>query len=333
MQDKISVIIPIYNVEKYLHRCVDSVLSQTYTNMEIILVNDGSPDNCPQICDDYALKDKRVQVIHQKNAGVSAARNAGLNLAQGEWVTFIDSDDWVDPYMYEKMLQAAIETKKTIVFCNFNFYFSETNQKKHMQSELPEIIEKNQSIAYALDPYYRFFCGGVCCVLFHRSLFGNENGSSIRFDSSIHVEEDVLVLTQTLNKADGVAYVFDALYYYFQREGSASKSMNEKKLTALTAGKRIIELVEPISSDLTQLAKVHFARISMSLLAGTCRTRQYEYVPILRHEARRYAHIYFLSNKITLKTKIIDLTALLLPRHIVGFLSRLNRRRSSFNAR
>ena len=98
-QPLLSVIIPVYKVEKYLRQCVDSVINQTYKNLEIILVDDGSPDNCGKICDEYAQKDRRIKVIHQENQGVSAARNLGTKLAQGEYITYVDSDDWLDVCM------------------------------------------------------------------------------------------------------------------------------------------------------------------------------------------------------------------------------------------
>ena len=102
LQEKISVIVPIYNVEDYLHRCVDSIINQTYTNLEIILVDDGSPDNCLKICDEYAKKDSRIKVVHKKNGGLSDARNAGLEIATGEYIGFVDSDDYISLYFYEK---------------------------------------------------------------------------------------------------------------------------------------------------------------------------------------------------------------------------------------
>ena len=92
---KVSAIVPVYNVEKYIYRCVDSILNQTFSDFELILVDDGSPDNCPQICDEYAKKDSRIKVIHKENGGLSSARNAGLDIASGEWISFIDSDDWI----------------------------------------------------------------------------------------------------------------------------------------------------------------------------------------------------------------------------------------------
>ena len=104
MNPLISVIVPIYNVEKYLARCVDSIVNQTYKNLEIILVDDGSPDRCPQMCDDYAEKDSRIKVVHKKNGGLSDARNAGMAVATGEYISFIDSDDWIETSMFELLI-------------------------------------------------------------------------------------------------------------------------------------------------------------------------------------------------------------------------------------
>ena len=104
---KVSIIVPIYNVEKYLHQCVDSLLNQTLRDIEVILVDDGSPDSCPHICEEYKKKDIRVKVVHKQNGGLSDARNAGLKLVEGEYVAFIDSDDYVDLHMFEKLYAAA----------------------------------------------------------------------------------------------------------------------------------------------------------------------------------------------------------------------------------
>lgn len=107
----VSIIVPVYKVEKFLPKCIESVLNQTYTDFELILVDDGSPDKSPEICDKYAELDKRVVVIHQKNAGVSAARNAGLENAKGEYIGFVDPDDWIAPKMYEQMIFAMEGSK------------------------------------------------------------------------------------------------------------------------------------------------------------------------------------------------------------------------------
>lgn len=117
MDRTISVIIPVYKVEKYLDECVASVLAQTYRNLEIILVDDGSPDRCPFLCDEWASKDNRIKVIHKENGGLSDARNAGIEIAQGEYIAFVDSDDWIVPEMYEHMMRALIRESADICAC------------------------------------------------------------------------------------------------------------------------------------------------------------------------------------------------------------------------
>ena len=105
---KISVIVPVYKVEKYLDKCVESIVNQTYKNLEIILVDDGSPDNCPAMCDEWAEKDERIRVIHKENGGLADARNAGMDIATGDYIGFVDSDDWIEPNMYEVLLKNAL---------------------------------------------------------------------------------------------------------------------------------------------------------------------------------------------------------------------------------
>lgn len=113
----ISVIVPVYKVEAYLRQCLDSILASTYSNLEVIVVDDGSPDECPRICDEYAEKDARVQVIHQENQGLVAARNAGLGVARGEYIGFVDSDDMVSQYFYESLINAMVSTDSDVAFC------------------------------------------------------------------------------------------------------------------------------------------------------------------------------------------------------------------------
>ena len=115
----ISVIVPVYKVENYLNQCLESIVKQTYSNLEILLVDDGSPDRCPEICDEWARREKRVRAIHKQNGGLSDARNAGLALAQGELVMFVDSDDWIAPEMAEKMLEAMEREEADMVICQY----------------------------------------------------------------------------------------------------------------------------------------------------------------------------------------------------------------------
>ena len=117
--DTISVIVPVYKVEPYLKQCVDSIINQTYKNLEIILVDDGSTDNCGKICDEYASKDNRIKVLHIENGGPAVARNAGLDIATGKYIGYVDSDDYIEPDMYETLYNAMIKTNAGLVVCNW----------------------------------------------------------------------------------------------------------------------------------------------------------------------------------------------------------------------
>ena len=118
---KISIIVPIYNVEKYLRKCIDSILNQSYDNLQIILVDDGSPDNCPKICDEYLNKDNRIQVIHKSNGGLSSARNAGIKVANGKYIAFIDSDDYIELNMIEKLVNAIEKSNADLCICGIRW--------------------------------------------------------------------------------------------------------------------------------------------------------------------------------------------------------------------
>jgi glycosyltransferase involved in cell wall biosynthesis len=189
MNSLISVIVPVYKVEKYLPQCVDSILAQTYRNLEIILVDDGSPDSCPKICDEYAKKDGRVRVIHQKNAGVSAARNAGLDCAQGEYIGFVDWDDWIDAAMFQRLLALLKTYHTSIAICSFTQYIHSRNENKVLERSPKRQIPKGvvtsdeaiQKIILSVDPV---FCGSLCNKLFSADLFNSP--PLIRLDQRIH---------------------------------------------------------------------------------------------------------------------------------------------------
>ena len=141
---KISVIVPVYKVEAVLKKCLDSIITQTYENLEIILVDDGSPDISGKICDEYSKRDSRVKVIHKKNAGVAAARNSGLKVATGEYCTFVDSDDYVSPNIYQILLNSIVSSKSDVAICNIE-YFDDNNIPIYKESPLKdEILTRNQ---------------------------------------------------------------------------------------------------------------------------------------------------------------------------------------------
>ena len=158
MEELISVVVPVYNVEKYIDKCINSIINQTYKNLEIILVDDGSPDNCGNICDEYAKKDNRIIVIHKENGGVSSARNIGIKNAKGKWITFVDSDDWIENDYVEKLSKIGIQNKAEVVLCGYNRI---NNNDKQPINAIGE-IKKYNSFEYlikTLNPQTGFgFC-------------------------------------------------------------------------------------------------------------------------------------------------------------------------------
>lgn len=214
----ISIIVPIYNVEKYLPRCIESLMAQTYQNLEIILVDDGSPDRCPQICDEYASRDSRIVVIHQPNAGVSSARNAGLSKAKGEYIGFCDPDDWAAPNMFEELLVALEQNDADLAICGYNYYdeqYQVDTKRLYAERETEAIDQKTLMDRLAdMPPSIRH---GVCNKLFCESLLHN-----LRFKEGLHSSEDVLFLMEYVGAIKKTVIVHKALYNNLVRDGSAT---------------------------------------------------------------------------------------------------------------
>jgi len=238
----ISIIVPVYNVEKYLNRCVDSILMQTFTDFECILINDGSSDNCPAICDEYAGKDNRIIVIHQKNAGVSAARNAGLDIAKGEWIGFVDSDDWCDPGMFEFLYMNAVNQKVDISICGIR-WLNDSNVVYKSLKKCSDLIMNNND---ALLKYFsnRYFGPYSVNKLVNKCLF-NENDDKLRYDETIKIAEDRLLFFQLIKRASKVFYSSLAFYNCYHRIDSATniigkKGITEASLTAFNAYEKML---------------------------------------------------------------------------------------------
>jgi glycosyltransferase involved in cell wall biosynthesis len=206
MNELISVIIPVYNVEKYLYRCIDSVLTQSYTNLEIILIDDGSPDKCPEICDKYAKKDSRIQVIHQHNKGPSSARNAGLNIMSGQYVTFLDSDDFWHSDFLKILYSECISNSCDITECE---YIHGT------QSEFPPI-----PIDYSFQLYQKnIFILYKAKTITWGKLYKSNLWSDIRFPIGKYYEDD-FTTWKLYYKARQIALINIPLYYYFINQNS-----------------------------------------------------------------------------------------------------------------
>ena len=224
---KVSIVVPIYNVEKYLEQCVDSIINQTLKDIEIILVDDGSPDNCPQICDDYAKKDSRIKVVHKKNGGLSSARNAGIEVAIGDYIGFIDSDDYIELDMYEKMYNIAI--KNDVDFVISDYYRVSDEGKVRATLDMDEgIYEKNKIKKYIFPTLIMgddINYGNLLAVwhcLYKRELLER---NSLMFDEEVKYSEDNLFSSIIGYNANSFYYMKGSyLYNYRYNPNSISKT-------------------------------------------------------------------------------------------------------------
>lgn len=212
---QLSVIVPVYKVEPYLQKCIDSVLAQTFRNLELILVDDGSPDNCPAICDAAAEKDERVVVLHRKNAGLSAARNAGLAAARGDYIGFVDSDDYIAPEMYQTLYDAMVKNDAQLAVCNYIYVDEngETTGKWVSPIKKEEVLNRVQAMDrlggdgswYYITAWNR---------LYRKELFEN-----IRFPLG-KLHEDEYIVHYVYWACERIVVVPQPLYFYVQRGGS-----------------------------------------------------------------------------------------------------------------
>ena len=222
---KVSVIIPVYNVEKYLDRCVQSVLNQTLKEIEVILVDDGSPDNCPQLCDEYVKMDNRVKVIHKENQGLGFARNSGMEIATGEYIAFVDSDDWIKVDMYEKLYRIGMKNNSDIVvgghsdFVNNNPVITKIHPlARKIYKEKKEILEirKNLFGHAPDDKTIEAFPMSSCMSLYKKS-FINEN--NLRFYKGI--SEDTIFNLDAYKDANSITFT-EYTDYCYRKEGQNS---------------------------------------------------------------------------------------------------------------
>lgn len=230
----ISVVVSVYNVESDLPRCLDSILAQTYRNFKVLLVNDGSTDDSPEICNQYAQRDSRIQVIHQENRGVSAARNLGIEWAlqssESEWITFIDSDDWIHPELLSILLNAAVTQHEKVSACSF---VCTTEQMPH-----DDVADCE---AYALSVGDFYMGRTVNFVVPWGKLYRKELFQDVRFPIGLRYEDEYTIY-KALFQCDNLAYVDAPLYYYYTNpNGFMNKGWSVKKLQALGALKEHIK--------------------------------------------------------------------------------------------
>lgn len=279
----ISIIVPIYNVKPYLRRCIDSILNQSYHEFELILVDDGSPDNCGAICDEYVAKDNRICVIHKENGGLSDARNAGLQIAKGEYIAFIDSDDWITPDFLERLHSTLVETGADICECDVI--------KTEGETEVRPVQEKSLDLYDTVDALEQLIHDGAFHQHVWNKLYRRETIGDIVFPKG-KTNEDEFWTYQVFGNAKKVARISDVLYFYFQRTGSImGESYSLKRLDALEAKLQRQMYVDEKFPQLHRQAKlnlfgscIYAAQMSLLHLSGEQKTIAMEKISAIIHK-------------------------------------------------
>lgn len=233
VQPVISIIVPCYNVEPFLHKCLDSILEQSFTLFEILLINDGSTDDSGIICDYYARKDTRIRVFHQKNSGVSTARNIGIFNARGLYSIHIDADDWIESNMLERMYNAIQATNSDILFVDI--YKNNVDKETQIIQEPPS--SNIECIHYLLNGK---LIGSMCNKLIRHEMYTKFN---ISFPENINYCEDTITIIQLLLHTDKISYLSEAFYHYIYNPSSITVKATEKHLTQLVLFHKILDTI------------------------------------------------------------------------------------------
>lgn len=256
----ISVIVPIYKVEAYLIRCVDSIIHQQYSNLEIILVDDGSPDRCGQICDEYALLDTRIKVLHRTNGGLSAARNSGLDICTGDYIGFVDSDDCIHPEMYSRLYQDIVDYNTLLAFCHCDKFSGSSIHDEGNLTRGRECRDKDYVMETSMSESKWW---SAWTKLYHKSLF-----KDIRFPIN-RINEDYAIMMQIYDRCDQIVIDYNNLYHYYQREGSiTSMPLNIHSFDQI---QNAIEVLDYISSNNPQ----HIGAAESVLMSSVLRLISY----------------------------------------------------------
>lgn len=257
---EISVIVPVYKVEKYLDRCIESIVNQTYPDLELILVDDGSPDNCPAMCDAWAERDERIRVIHKKNGGASSARNAGLKNAKGNWIAFADSDDWLDKNALKTLYDLAKKYNVPMAIGGMRVVQEDTN--------VPVVKKRDAKVLSHADLMSRFFrlngepdTHSVCGVIIQRDILDGYTFIEGKMN------EDVEACYYLARKCEAAVYTEAPLYNYFKNvEGVTNSGFSKKKLDLLDVWEVVHKQVEEYTPEYRYACEMNCKRACFTLL-------------------------------------------------------------------
>jgi glycosyltransferase involved in cell wall biosynthesis len=300
----ISIIIPVYNAEKFISKCLDSVLNQTYQKLEIILVNDGSTDQSGFICEEYAQRDDRVIVIHKENGGVSSARNKGINVAKGKYIGFVDPDDWIDSVMYENLYQLIIDYQADISACGYAMENADGKILNHITKA--QIIEYKREDALNTILDTNGFHGFVNNKLFSAELLKKE--PPVVFDAEIHFGEDLLFCCENLLKCKKLIYNSYQYYHYFIHENNITQAkFSPQKLTLLKALEKIIGSLKDLEGINTNKFINLYIYSNINLLMNGIKEKKCS--SIIRKQLKKNLYKYKLSNLCDVNVKFTYLFA------------------------
>lgn len=259
----ISVIVPVYNVEQYLLRCINTIQRQTFEDLEIILVDDGSMDGCPMICDELSIQDSRIKVIHKENGGLSSARNAGIRAAKGEYIGFVDSDDWIALDMYQLLYEIATEHDADIA-CGQIIRMKKISSEQPHDETRPRNVQVFSQEEYA-KKYFKIGSNDTVHYVVNK-LYKKEVAKAMSFPEGL-INEDVEGFFRALLKSKVIAATESIVYYYWYNEGGIStKWFSQKQMDLLTVWKNVHNLCESKKKEWVDYAQINYYRANFGLL-------------------------------------------------------------------
>lgn len=302
----ISVIVPIYNVERYLKDCLDSIISQTYKNLEIILVDDGSSDKSAQICEQFANKDKRIKLLHKQNGGQSSARNMGLDIANGEFISFVDSDDILHEDYIQKLYDMASKFNAKLSMIGFEPFSGD--YPSHTSTK----FNKNEKVLSAKELLSAICTGELsfspCIFLYAREIFEN-----LRFLEG-RIYEDIYISFDVINMAKNIAYTDEIYYFYRIRQGSTVHSFSQKHLMAVDSVTRFSTLVKEAYPQLKHEANYSLCSSMFDTSIGILKSQNCEFYPKIYEFSslikKRLGSVFMVKTKYFKKKILIILLAI-----------------------
>lgn len=299
----ISIIVPVYNVEKYLEKCLDSITNQTYKNLEIIVIDDGSTDKSGIICDKYAQKDNRIKVIHKLNGGLSDARNAGLDICTGDYIGFVDSDDYIEPDMYEYLLEKSKETNADVSMCNF-YIEDERSDNIKLAAVFDEFVSDDKEIIL------KFYLENNILIGIWNKLFKCEVLNNIRFPKQ-HCCEDTYIMADWVDKINKFMCSNSCKYHYIHRGNSLSnRGVDKYLLDEIYAFGKVDKYIKNKNMTINEISEKCILESYMVALKRLCLEESINKInddkkKCIRNYLRRHFILMLKNQYLTIKQKMI----------------------------